>query len=612
MSEVIRLLPDHIANQIAAGEVIQRPASVVKELVENAIDAGATQVDVYIKDAGKTLIQVLDNGCGMSEMDARMAFERHATSKVSCAEDLFALHTKGFRGEALASIAAISHVELKTRMTDQEWGTSICIEGSKVIEQTPVTCKAGSSFEIKNLFFNVPARRNFLKTDAVEFRHIEDEFLRIALAHPDISLTLHNNGNVSYHLQAANLRKRIVDVYGRSYNDKLVPIDETTGIVRVTGFVGKPEFARKSRGEQYLFVNDRFFKDSYFNHAITQAYDNLLASKTFPAYFLYFYVDPASIDVNVHPTKTEIKFESDKEIYAILRSAVRQGLGKFNIAPALDFEQETSFDLPWDMRNQQAVEPVIKVNPEYNPFKTSASTGGSGKSSGNSNAMRNAGFGNIIPDPKEWEGFYKIEEIPESQETDSKPELELDTDWSARKHFIFQGNFLFCPIKSGLLVIHSKRAKERVIYDEIMQTFMIQPIHSQQILFPLELEISGAEKLIWEENKKTLERLGYGWDVSEIGISIHGAPAHLKEEGILDSVSDIHRQLSFAEIDKGEIAHAVVSSIAAAASRQNSQWNDESANQLLEQLFQCTEHQYSPRGKVILTTIASEEILQKF
>lgn len=609
MSEVIRLLPDHIANQIAAGEVIQRPASVVKELVENAIDAGAGQVDVIIKDAGKTLIQVLDNGCGMSEMDARMAFERHATSKVSRAEDLFALHTKGFRGEALASIAAIAHVELKTRMEDSEWGTSIVIEGSKIMDQSPVICKTGSSFEIKNLFFNVPARRNFLKSDAVEFKHIEDEFLRIALAHPEIQLTLHHNGTRCYHLPEANLRKRIVDVFGRSYNDRLVPVDETTGIVRITGFVGKPEFAKKTRGEQFMFVNDRFFRDSYYNHAVTQAFDTLLVSKTFPSYFLYFYVDPASIDVNVHPTKTEIKFEDDKEIYAILRSSVRQGLGKFNVAPVLDFEQETSFDLPWEMRSQPAVEPVIKVNPDYNPFKTTSAPASTVRSSDNSPAMKQAGFGNIVPKKDDWEGFYEIEEI---KEVKPQPALELESSWETRKHFISQGPFLFCPVKSGIMVIHSKRAKERVIYDEIMQTFLFQPVASQQMLFPLELEVSEAEKMLWEENRKTLERLGFAWNTSDTGISIEGAPAHLKEEGIQESVTNIHRNLSFSQIDKGEIAHAIVSSIAAAASRQNSQWNDESANQLLEQLFQCTEHQYSPRGKVILTTISSDDILQKF
>lgn len=610
MSEVIRLLPDHIANQIAAGEVIQRPASVVKELVENAIDAGATQIDVFIKDAGKTLIQVLDNGFGMSEMDARMAFERHATSKLSCAEDLFALHTKGFRGEALASIAAIAHVELKTRMTEQEWGTSIVIEGSKVIDQIPVTCKTGSSFEIKNLFFNVPARRNFLKSDAVEFKHIEDEFIRIALAHPGIHLTLHHNGNRCFHLESANLRKRIVDVFGRSFNDKLVPVEENTGIVKIVGFVGKPEFAKKSRGEQFLFVNDRYFRDSYFNHAITQAFDGLLVSKTFPSYFLYLHVDPASIDVNVHPTKTEVKFEEDKEIYAILRSTIKQGLGKFNIAPVLDFDQETSFDLPWEMRDKPTVEPTIKVNQSYNPFNiTTSSNQGSGVKSGNSKAMQSAGFGANEVSSKDWENFYKIDDIPE---TEAQQVLIEDSEWSQQKQFVFQGNFLFCPVKSGLMVIHSKRAKERIIYDEIMQTFIYQSVPSQQLLFPLNFDISPAERLIWDENQKTLERLGFNWEIAENGLNIQGVPAHLTEENIQESINNLHVNLGFSQIDKGEIAHKIVSVIASASARQKNNWNNETANQLLESLFQCAEHQYSPKGKLILSTILTSDISQKF
>lgn len=610
MSEVIRLLPDHIANQIAAGEVIQRPASVVKELVENAIDAGATQVDVVIKDAGKTLIQVLDNGSGMSEMDARMAFERHATSKLRVAEDLFDLHTKGFRGEALASIAAIAHVSLKTKMQDAEWGTDITIEGSKVIEQTPITCKSGSSFEVKNLFFNVPARRNFLKSDSVEFKHIEDEFLRIVLVHPTIAFTLAHNGNTIYNLPVANLRKRIVDVFGKAYNEKLVPIEEQTGIVTIHGFIGKPEFAKKSRGEQYLFVNDRFFKDSYFNHAITQAYDNLLVSKTFPAYFLYLTVNPASIDVNVHPTKTEIKFEDDKEIYAILRSAVKQSLGKFNIAPVLDFEQETSFDLPWDMKNQPVVPPTIKVDPTYNPFKTSSSTNySSGIKSDRSTAISNAGFGQLKAQKEDWENFYQIEEV----ETEQKQvAIELDSDLETKKQFIFQNPYLFCPVKSGILVIHSKRAQERIIYDEIMQTFVVHPVNSQQLLFPLEIPANESQKMLWEENRVTLERLGFVWEVESTGIQILGAPAHLKEEGIVEAVQTIYSSLEQQSIDKGEIAHAMISSIAAAATSQNRMWNDESANLLVEQLFQCVDHQYSPRGKVILNTINTSEINLKF
>ena len=609
MSEVIRLLPDHIANQIAAGEVIQRPASVVKELVENAIDAGATEIDIFVKDAGKTLIHVLDNGSGMSEMDARMAFERHATSKLRSAEDLFNLSTNGFRGEALASIAAISHVEMKTKMSAQEWGTSIVIEGSKLVDQSPITCKAGTSFEIKNLFFNVPARRNFLKSDGVEFMHIEDEFIRIALANPETTMSLHHNGTRCYQLEKANLRKRIVDIFGRSFNDRLVPIEETTGIVKIIGFVGKPEFAKKSRGEQFLFVNDRFFRDSYFNHSITQAYDGLLASKTFPSYFLYFYVDPATIDVNVHPTKTEIKFEEDREIYAILKSSIKLGLGKFNIAPALDFEQETSFDVPYAMRNQTPVQPEIQVNPNYNPFNPSSSSRSSNSSgirTDKSTAILSAGFGSNEIDKKDWEDFYNIDEV------ETQKNVELDLHAEANKQFIFQGSFLFCTTKNGILAIHGKRAKERIVYDEIMQNFVLQPISSQQMLFPLGFELSASEKMLWEENKISLNRLGFAWSVNDSGIDIEGAPAHLKDEGIQHSVQDIITSLSVHGLDKGEVAHVLISAIAKAAANQNMHWNTESANQLLNALFQCPEHQYSPSGKVILNTLQIKDINQLF
>ena len=379
-------------------------------------------------------------------------------------------------------------------------------------------------------------------------------------------MSLHHNGTRCYHLEKANLRKRIVDIFGRSYNDRLVPIEETTGIVKIIGFVGKPEFAKKSRGEQFLFVNDRFFRDSYFNHAITQSYDGLLASKTFPSYFLYFYVDPASIDVNVHPTKTEIKFEEDKEIYAILKSSVKQGLGKFNIAPALDFDQETSFDVPYDMRNQLPVQPQIQVDTNYNPFNTNTSSrpssSGSGIRTDRSTAILSAGFGSNDIKKEDWEDFYKIED-----EEEVKPALEMDLHAEANKQFIFQGAYLFCTTKNGLLAIHGRRAKERIVYDEIMQTFVMD---------------------------------------------IEGAPAHLQNEAIQNSVQDIITSISVSGLDKGEVAHVLISSIAKAASNQSMQWNTESANQLLNSLFQCPEHQYSPTGKVILNTLQIKDINQLF
>lgn len=368
MSNIIRLLPDHVANQIAAGEVVQRPASVVKELIENAVDAEATEIKLVLKDAGKTLIQVIDNGKGMNETDARMAFERHATSKISKAEDLFALHTKGFRGEALASIAAIAHVDLKTCMHHSELGTHLVIEGSKVIAQEVAVTPPGTVFSVKNLFYNIPARRNFLKSDNVEFRNIIDEFERITLVHPDISFTLIHNGSEVFNLPSSNLRQRIVNVFGIKTNEKLVPIEEITEIVTIRGFIGKPEFAKKSRGEQFFFVNDRFIRNGYLHHSVLAAYEGLLKDGTQPTYFIYLTVPTNSIDINIHPTKTEIKFDDEQALYSILRSAIKHSLGQFNVAPVLDFHRDDDLDVPYEFKGKDADTPLIEIDTHFNPF----------------------------------------------------------------------------------------------------------------------------------------------------------------------------------------------------------------------------------------------------
>ena len=368
MSNIIRLLPDHVANQIAAGEVVQRPASVVKELIENAVDAEATEIKLVLKEAGKTLIQVIDNGKGMNETDARMAFERHATSKIAKAEDLFALNTKGFRGEALASIAAIAHVDLKTCLHGSELGTHIVIEGSKIVAQEVAVTPPGTVFSVKNLFFNIPARRNFLKSDNVEFRNIIDEFERITLVHPAISFTLIHNGSEVFNLPSSNLRQRIVNVFGARTNEKLVPIEEITEIVTIRGFIGKPEFAKKSRGEQFFFVNDRFIRSGYLHHAVLAAYEGLLKEGTQPTYFIYLSVPPNSIDINIHPTKTEIKFDDEQALYSILRSAIKHSLGQFNVAPVLDFHRDEELDVPYEFKDKEAETPLIEIDTHYNPF----------------------------------------------------------------------------------------------------------------------------------------------------------------------------------------------------------------------------------------------------
>jgi DNA mismatch repair protein MutL len=612
MSDVIKLLPDHIANQIAAGEVIQRPASVVKELVENAIDAGATKIDVIIKDAGKTLIQVIDNGKGMSAFDARMCFERHATSKVASAADLFALTTKGFRGEALASIAAITHVVLKTKQNGQETGNLISIQGSKIEVQEPCVCSNGSSFEIKNLFYNVPARRNFLKSDNVEFKHIVDDFERVVLAHPELAFTLRNNEHEIYNLPSAVLRKRIVDVLGKGSNDKLVPIEESTDIVTIKGFVVKPEYAKKARGEQYLFVNDRFFKDNYFNHSVTRAFEGLVQPKTFASYFLYLSVDPQKIDVNVHPTKTEIKFEEDKLIYAIILSSIRQALGKYNVAPSLDFERETSFDLPSSMRNQTPREPVIHVDNEFNPFNSSKSTSGNSKTPAFSTAIKAEGFGNKEINQKDWNKFYNITEEKEV-DTAVDQTIEFDNDMDTVKDHLVRGNFLFTPCKSGLMVIHYKRAKERIVYDQLMSAFISHPIQAQTLLFPYEKEVSKNEQRELENHTQMLNRLGFDFSFEENTLQLLAVPAVLQDETINECLDDILEKISFGDIEKGDIAHLLIQSIASASShKKDIVFNKESAVALVEQLFQCSEHAHTATGKKIIETLSLEEIAYKF
>jgi DNA mismatch repair protein MutL len=610
MSDIIQLLPDHIANQIAAGEVIQRPASVVKELLENAIDAKATKIDVNIKDSGKTLIQIVDNGSGMSKSDALLCFARHATSKVRKADDLFALTTKGFRGEALASIAAIAHVEMKTKLPEQNTGNQIIIEGSKITKSEEVVCPNGTSFEVKNLFYNVPARRNFLKKESTEFRHIMDEFERIALAHPELHLTIAHNGTEIYNLPSEVLRKRIASILGNGSNDRLVPIEESTDIVALKGYVLKPEHARKTRGEQYFFVNDRYFKSAYFNHAITKAFDGLIKNGLFPGYFLYLMVDPQKIDVNVHPTKTEIKFEEDKFIYSIIVSSIRQALGKYNIAPTLDFEPENSFDIPHSMRSQTPIEPIVRVNEKFNPFtpdssKTSSSY--SGKTAENqSSGITSHGFGQETAKTSEWENFYEIEE----EETTDNLDLGLET--KDQSTFIIKGNFIITPSKTGLMVIHAKRAIEQIVYNEISNSFISRPITSQQLLFPIEKEVSKNEKNTWAENQSILHQLGFQSSFKDDTLLVNAVPSVLEAESISSSIDEIFSTIAYQEIEKGDLAHTLIGAIAKSASlKKLNLTTDEKIQSLIDQLFQCENHTYSPRNKKIIETISLDEINQK-
>lgn len=606
---VIQLLPEHIANQIAAGEVIQRPASVVKELMENSIDAGATQVQLIIKDAGKTLIQVVDDGAGMSPEDAVKCFQRHATSKLKTADDLFKLQTKGFRGEALASIASIAHVAMRTKQVHVDTGTFIEVEGNTIRTNEQIVCAKGTNFEVKNLFYNVPARRNFLKSETIEFGHIRDEFERVALAHPEIKFTLHHNGQEIYNLQAGVLRMRVASIFGRNSNERLVPIEEQTNIVSIKGFIGKPDAARKTRGEQFFFVNNRYFKDSYFHHAISKAFDGMISEKHYPSYCIYLDVDPAKIDVNIHPTKTEIKFEEDRFIYSILLSSVKQALGKHNIFPTLDFETETSFDVPSSFRKTDPVAPQITVDPTFNPFQ---STRSSSASSGNgfSKALKNEGFGQAMPSTEDWENFYQIEEQA-TISSDHSADLGLHEERESGS-YLLHDRYVFSPTKSGLLVIDVKRAKWRILYDELISHFIHQALDSQQLLFPIEKQVSSSEGDLWKTHDKLLHQLGFHSSFEGDVLSIHGVPSILPEHAIDACLDSLLSELQNRDIDQGDVAHHLVKRLTQNASKDAVVRRPEEAQALIEALFQCEEHAMAPNGKKIMHTLSLTEIQSNF
>ncbi|MEZ4939024.1 MAG: DNA mismatch repair endonuclease MutL, partial [Crocinitomicaceae bacterium] len=523
MADIIKLLPDSIANQIAAGEVIQRPASVVKELLENSIDAEADKINLIIKDAGRTLIRVIDNGKGMSENDSRLCFERHATSKITSADDLFHLHTKGFRGEALASIASISHVQMSTKTIENDLGVEVLVEGSSIQSVDPTTCQKGCSISVKNLFYNVPARRNFLKSENVENKHILTEFFRVAMVHPEIEFNYDNNGKSLYNLPKSNLKQRILGLMGKSFDSKLVPVDEETDIVKITGFIGKPEFARKTRGDQYLFVNNRYFKDNYFNHAIVAAYDGLIDPKLFPSYFIFLEVDPTQIDVNVHPTKTEIKFVEDRHIYSILRSTIKNSIGKFNIAPTIDFNREVSFDLPSDQKHKPVVQPEIKVNPDYNPFKTSA-----GSSTSSSKSHASTGFGDISqsavkPNHVDWENFFGQSEKETNYLVDTSSDLHEGTNIRVIGQLFH--SFILIQNEKDFQIIDQSRAHERILFEEVLGKLQNSSIETQNLIFPSELELSKSDLSLIAQSDM-LEKSGFIYEMEDEKLLLSGIPVY--------------------------------------------------------------------------------------
>mgnify|MGYP000173506473 CR=1 FL=1 len=598
MSDIIQLLPDHVANQIAAGEVVQRPASVVKELLENAIDAGANSIKLIIKDAGKTLIQVIDNGKGMSVTDARLSFERHATSKIKSAEDLFKLHTKGFRGEALASIAAIAHVEMKTKLKTLELGTHLKIEGSKVTYQEMTSTPTGTSISVKNLFYNIPARRNFLKSDTVETRHIIDEFQRVSLAHSEISFSLHHNGNEVYHLNNSNLKKRIVSIFGAKMNEKLVPINEETEMISIEGFTAKPEFSKKKRGEQFFFVNNRFVKSSYLHHAVASAFEGLLEHGSHPSYFLYLTVPAKSIDINIHPTKTEIKFDDEKALYSILRATVKHSLGQYSIAPVLDFNRDSTLDTPYDFSKKPAITsaPKITVDPTFNPFKAEP--------------KRASSFSHK-KDNSSWESLYVTTETTEEQETFFKDENEHQ----ANKTLQIQRKYLLSSIKSGVVLIHQSLAHQRVLYEEFLETITVKETHSQQLLFPITISFSSAEIETIYTLKSDLESAGFMFDeFTKESVTIKGTPTSISESKITTVLEELLENVNLdvpdAEFNPfDQMAKSFAKSLAIKTGIFLSQKEQEN---LVNNLFSCKEPSISPNGKATFKTLTLNEIDQLF
>ena len=621
MADIIQLLPDSIANQIAAGEVIQRPASVVKELLENAIDAGATSIQVILKDAGKALIQIIDNGCGMSETDARMSFERHATSKIRDAKDLFCIKTMGFRGEALASIAAVAQVEMRTRQHIHDLGTRIVIEGSAVKTQEPCQAPSGTTFFIKNLFYNIPARRNFLKSDSVEMRHILDEFQRIAIANPEVHFTLHHNNNELFHLPAGNLRQRLVSIFGAQSNKKLVPVSEETDVVRINGFVGKPEFAKKTRGEQFFFVNNRFIKSAYLHHAIMSAFENLLPDDAYPMYVLFIDIDPSRIDINVHPTKQEIKFDDERLVYHYLRVSVRHALGQYAVMPSLDFDTEPTFTGYETAAGRQ--------NKETKP----AADNRSEKSDwGRITPPQNFAAPNTSSNLQNWKKLYEgldenDESAPESTqasitiesaatETETESATEQGTFGGSQKlPYQIHNTYIVSHIKSGYLLIDQQAAHERILYERYLELFEKKEAGTQQELFPRTLRVSPADAEVLREMLPQINMLGF--DIQDFGADtfvIHGTPADVFAGD--DSQKTIEKLLEQFKSNlelKLDLRDNIARSLArSAAIKRGKVLTVLEMQELIDKLFACQMPFKNPTGRNCFITFDLDELRRKF
>ena len=614
MSDIIHLLPDSVANQIAAGEVIQRPASVLKELVENAIDAGATHVQIAIKDAGRTLIQVVDNGKGMSETDARMAFERHATSKITDASDLFSLKTMGFRGEALASIAAVAQVELRTRRSDDELGTLIEIAGTRVFKQETVQCDSGTAFQIKNLFFNVPARRRFLKSDNVEKSHILTEFYRIALVNSNVAFSLYDGDEEMFQLPASNNKIRIENIFGKNakkrWQQQLLTIETSTNLVSINGYVGKPEFAQKS-AIQYFFVNGRYMRHPYFHKAVLLAYNQMIQASESPNYFIYLEVDPQTIDVNIHPTKTEIKFENEQAIWSILSASIKESLGKFNITPSIDFDQEGALEMPTCGSIENIRPPQTNFNPNYNPFGTTSYKRPAFDWEGLYGDFENSNK-NIESSPL-WQPEVNIESIATVPSIEKQQQFDISEQRA--DNFQFKNKYIITSIKSGMLVIDQHRAHIRILFEKYSTQMENRKALSQQVLFPEQLDLNVDDALIFEQMLPDLHYVGFDFEIlSNNCYLVKGVPENINSASAIDLLLEM---LDSAKTTAEDLTKNIQESIAlslaeSSAIKQGQSLSNEEMSDIIDRLFACTNHNFAPNGKKIMDIITHEELEKRF
>ena len=606
MSDIIKLLPDSVANQIAAGEVVQRPASAVKELMENAIDAGGTEIKLIIKDAGRTLIQVMDNGCGMSATDARLSFERHATSKIRQAADLFSIRTMGFRGEALASIAAIAQVELKTKLHDQELGTLILIEGSEVKKQEVCTCNNGTSISVKNLFYNVPARRNFLKSESTETYHIIEEFQRIALAHADKKFEMIHNDKMVFKLEKGNLKQRIVALFGSAFNERIIPVEQETQLINIQGFIGKPEFVKKGKCENYFFVNNRFIRHPYLNHSLNAAYIDFIPTGSNPIYFVFFQVDPKQIDINIHPTKTEIKFQDEKTLYAILRSTIKQSLGKHLLIPTIDFESEASIQFDLHPERTPIKEPNIKVNPDYNPFHSETT-------------KKFQGFDkNTAHQKQNWEKLFTEETKLSSTQPNfnkhssvEKVNEVLKTPIQRQTILFYQQKYLVTSVQSGIVLIDLQKALERIYFDEIASNKGQRQVTSQQLLYPQQYTCNPSETELMNDLLPELTEIGF--EINSLGNNsyiVNAIPTDAAGTDVSDLLSGIlsRYKSNMMEVNIDKVQNLSISFSRKMAQQIKAQYTQDELIYIVDRLFACGSPEHTPTGKKIFSIFTSQDI----